>query len=53
MIHKEITIDISDMIDHMNDRERIEWITELVASIDEKGTIEKVRKIVNDEGYSD
>lgn len=53
MIHKEILIDISGMIENMKDRERIKWITELVASIEKKGTIEVVRKIVNDEEYSD
>jgi len=51
--HISADIDLSDTIKMLNDRERIEWMTALLETIREEGTIDAARTLVNDPRWND
>jgi hypothetical protein len=46
-------VKLSDTIQLLSDQERIQWITALLETISEEGTIETVRALVNETRWND
>lgn len=53
MIIIESTIDISGIIDSLDDRERVKWIRELIETTNEAGTIDTIRSLAARPEYDD
>jgi len=51
--HISSELDLTDAIKMLNDRNRVEWITALLETIQEEGTIGTVRELVNDPKWND
>lgn len=45
--------DLSPTIKRLNDKERIEWMTALLETISEEGTIDVARDLVNQHRWND
>lgn len=52
-IYISTEIDISGIIENLPEADRIEWVRAIVSTIAKAGTIEAIRKVVNDSGYDD
>ncbi len=48
-----LRINMADPIVAMSDRERIEWLAALLATIKETGTITMMRQLINDPSWDD
>lgn len=46
-------INLSDTIRDLNDKDRIEWITALLETISEEGTIDSIRDLVAKDEWDD
>lgn len=51
--HISADIDLSDTIKMLNDRDRIEWMTALLETISEEGTIGVIRDLVGQTKWDD
>lgn len=51
--HISVELDISDPIKMLSDKERIEWVSALLETISEEGTIDAIRGIVNNPLWDD
>ena len=49
----ENQIDMTAIIEKLPDRERIKWVKALAHTVEEQGTIEKLREIVNNPELDD
>ncbi len=45
-------IQLSPTIKRLSNRERIEWITALLETVDEEGVIDEIRTLVNDRRWN-
>lgn len=48
-----VEIDMYKIIANLTDAERLEWIKNLVETIEKSGTIERARSIINSDSYDD
>ena len=51
--HVVAEVDLCNTITMLNDKDRIEWMAALLETIDEEGTIEVIRVLVNDSKFDD
>ena len=51
--HVVAEVDLCNTITMLNDKDRIEWMAALLETIDEEGTIEAMRILVNDSRFDD
>ena len=51
--HISVEVDLSDAIEMLSDRERVEWATALLETIGEEGTIGVMRDLVNNSRWDD
>lgn len=51
--HVTADIDLSDTIEMLNDGDRLEWMTALLETIKDEGTIDAARALVNDPRWND
>lgn len=51
--HISTTVDLTRTVENLSDQERVEWLTALLESITEEGTIATLRSLVNDPKWND
>lgn len=48
-----VEIDVYEIISNLSDADRLEWITDLLETIQKPGTIDVIRSTVNSDSYDD
>ena len=51
--HISVEVDLADAISLLHDRERVAWVTALLETISEEGTISILRDLVNNSQWDD